>query len=168
MLNKSEKTALRNDLFRHLDGIAIVSTAYTLLEAGVLDFILKQKEVQLDQIVDQFKANKGYLNVALRLLASQGWLEYTLDNQMKKVSYMINSKSEEAFSLVKLYKDTNHLLKFSAQFHRRKFEIEPFRVLRGIPDKYRDNYGLGKVEPVSDAYQILKHIYEAAIRAHKS
>lgn len=158
MLNRTQKTVLRSDLFRHLDGVAIAPTAFTLHEAGVLDFILKQKEVSLDVTVKQFDANKGYLNVALRLLASQGWLVQLLDNQSNAVRYAVSPQSEEAFGLVRLYKDTSHLLKYSAQFHRRKFEIEPFNVLMGIMNDYKNNYGLGDVDPGSVAYQVLKHI----------
>ena len=45
-----------------------------------------------------FKANEGYLNVALRILASQGWLECTIDNGKNEVRYRINANSEAAFT----------------------------------------------------------------------
>ena len=41
MLTKEEKNKYREELFRHLDGIAIAPVAYLLKEKGILDFILK-------------------------------------------------------------------------------------------------------------------------------
>ena len=74
MLTKQEKEQLRATIFRHLDGIATSSTAYTLYRKGVLDYILEHKKVALKELATTFHANEGYLNVALRILCSQGWL----------------------------------------------------------------------------------------------
>ena len=41
MLNKEEKNKYREELFRHLDGIAVAPIAFSLREKGVLGFILK-------------------------------------------------------------------------------------------------------------------------------
>ena len=158
MLSKDEKKVLRGDLFRHLDGIVISPTLFTLHEHGVLDFIIEKRTVTLKEVSKRFKSNEGYLNVALRLLCSQGWLDQSIDNEQDQISYSTNEKSSEAFSLAPLYKDVNHLLKFSAKFPKRKFHPEPFAVLEKIMQKYKDNFGLGGVENGSIAYQVLKHI----------
>ena len=158
MLSKSEKAVLRGDLFRHLDGIAVAPTAYTLYESGLLDYILERKQVTLVELVEKFSANKGYLNVALRMLSSQGWLKQNLDNKSDEISYTTTDRSERAFELSALYKDVNYLMKFSGQFHSRKFEIEPFRVLQRIMKDYKNNYGLKVPDAESVENQILKHI----------
>ena len=63
MLTKQEKEQLRGTIFRQLDGIATATTAYTLHEKGVLDYILEHKKVTLNELATNFKANEGYLNV---------------------------------------------------------------------------------------------------------
>ena len=65
------KTELRAILFKHLDGIATAPVAFSLYRNGVLDFILQNKTVTLQQVTSHFNANEGYLNVGLRVLASQ-------------------------------------------------------------------------------------------------
>ena len=79
MLNKSQKSLLRAELFKHLDGIVVAPIAYCLFDNEVTDFIIEQKKTSLQEITKMFNANDSYLNVALRTLASQGWLGYKLN-----------------------------------------------------------------------------------------
>ncbi|NND64192.1 MAG: class I SAM-dependent methyltransferase [Flavobacteriaceae bacterium] len=160
MLTKTEKNAYREELFRHLDGIAVAPVAFALKEKGVLDFLLEKEKCALDEISEKFEANEGYLNVALRILASQGWLDYHVD---KNSSVQINSnlKSETAFGRIDSYSDVVNFMKISEEFHPRHFELEQFSVLNKILNKYKDGvYSEGKsdeeLNPI--AYQILKHI----------
>ncbi len=165
-LTKQDKAALRATIFRHLDGIATAPTAYTLLEKGVLDYLLEHIAVDVTELATTFKANEGYLNVALRILCSQGWLESDVDNVNNRVNYKVNEKSAVAFEHCRLYKDVVTLIRLSGQFHRRKFERAPFTVLESIFKKYRDNYGIEFAnEPVARAIQqqILTHIEGIAI-----
>jgi DNA-binding MarR family transcriptional regulator len=163
---KQHKADLRTAIFRHLDGIATAPTAYTLLERGVLKHLLEHKAADVTELASTFKANEGYLNVALRILSSQGWLDTELDNANNRVNYSVNAKSATAFELCRLYKDVVTLLRFSGQFHRRKFERAPFTVLESIFKKYRENFG---IELSSDPgtrliqEQVLKHIEGVAI-----
>jgi SAM-dependent methyltransferase len=136
------KSELRAILFRHLDGITTAPVAYTLYKNGVLDYIIQHQKVSLAELVLHFKANDGYLNVALRVLASQGWLNQEIDNADETICYSINSKSAVAFSLVPLYEDVYHLMQFTAQFHPRKFEVEPFEMLHKFFKKYETSYGI--------------------------
>ncbi len=160
-LTKQEKSELRATIFRHLDGIATAPTAYALLEKGVLDELLKKREVSISELAANFKANEGYLNVALRILSSQGWLDATVDNSKNEVRYQTNANSAAAFELCALYKDVVDLLRFSGRFHQRKFERAPFVVLEKIFRKYRDNYDL-EFSPDDNTRriqeQVLKHI----------
>lgn len=159
MLNRQQKRVLRSDLFRHLDGVAVAPAAYTLYEKGVLQYLLDKNSVPLEDLTQRFNANEGYLNVALRLLCSQGWLVQDLDNTTNKIVFKCNSKSERAFDLCQYYKDVNNLLKFSKYYHKRKFQKEPFLVLSRIMANYIESYGLPNTDDSSSLeYQVLKHI----------
>ncbi len=149
----------RSELFRHLDGIATAPVAYCLHKHDILSYLLEIKSTSLNELAHRYKSNEGYLNVALRVLASQGWLEYKLEEEDVYIS--INDKSEMAFTLAALFKDVVDLIQFSEQFHPRKFDIEPFKKLEEIFNKYYQSYNLtcdikdpkGKIE-----LQILKLI----------
>jgi len=158
MLSKEEKRNLRSDLFRHLDGIAVAPTMYTLHTKGVLTYILSKGTVSLEEITKEHKANEGYMNVALRLLASQGWLTQNLDNSTDEISYSTTQLSKEAFSLAPLYEDVDNLLKFSANFPKRRFHAEPFAKLEKIMKAYQSNYDIAEENFTSVSNQILKHI----------
>ena len=155
------KSELRAILFKHLDGIVTVPVAYSLYKKGVLDFLLENERATLQELVAKFNANDGYLNVGLRVLASQGWLIQNSDNQINEISYSISKDSALAFSLIPLYKDVFELMQFSEKFHPRKFEVEPFEVLNSIFKKYKSNYGIefsDDLETKAIQEQVLYHI----------
>ena len=165
-LTKQDKAALRATMFRHLDGIATAPTAYTLLEKGVLQHLVDHKEADVTELASKFKANEGYLNVALRILSSQGWLDAEVDNANNRVTYRVNAKSAVAFEHFRLYEDVVTLLRYSGQFHKRKFERAPFALLESIFKKYRENYGIefsNDPEIRSIQEHVLTHIEGVAI-----
>jgi len=152
-------TQLRSTIFRHLDGLATAPVAVALHKKGILQYLLDKKEATLDELTSEFKANKGYLHVGLRVLCSQGFLEYHPGSETVKFS--LSPKSETAFSLFYLYEDVVELLHFSTQFHARLFEEAPFHKLNLIFEKYKMNYGIDFSEDESVAeiqHQILKHV----------
>lgn len=157
----TDKSQLRSTIFRHLDGLAVAPVAIALQNKGILQYILNHKKVSLASISSNFKSNEGYLNVGLRILASQGFLDYNVNNVSKKIEIEVNSKSEIAFSLFYLYEDVVELLQFSSQFHPRVFEDEPFEKLNQIFEKYKVNYGINFSEDQETnqiQHQILKHV----------
>ena len=161
MLTREEKRKYRSDLFRHLDGLVTAPTAYVLHEKGLLDYLIQNKEVSLSQLCETFKANEGYLNVALRVLCSQGWLEYDLNHTSNVVMYRINEKSKIAFELCELYKDVVLLLRDSANYHPRIFNKEIFQDLKVIFDKFKEGYLLGISDDHVEATlqnQVMKHL----------
>ena len=91
-------TQLRGTIFRHLDGLATAPVAVALNKKGVLRYLLDKKEATLDELAAEFKANKGYLHVGLRILCSQGFLEYQADTGI--IKFILNPKSEIAFSQI--------------------------------------------------------------------
>lgn len=160
IMTKEEKKQLRSDLFRHLDGIVTAPTAYVLHQNGVLDYLLKTKKTSLQQLCQAFKCNEGYLNIALRVLASQTWLTYDIidDND---IQISINDNSKSAFALIPLYKEVVDLIQYSGEFHRRKFDKAPFQLLEKIFKNYKNQYGLEfsndkKIKTLQ--LQVLKHI----------
>ena len=160
-MDSINKASLRSKLFRHLDGIVIAPSAYTLHKHGVTEYLLKHKKVSLTDLSSYFKANEGYLNVALRGLCSQGWLTQKIDNKANKVSYETNAASATAFGYFHLYEDVVDLLKMSENYHPRKFESEPFLKLKGIYKKYKAIYDIALSENKADRAieeQILAHI----------
>ncbi|GAB4340655.1 MAG: hypothetical protein OHK0038_20170 [Flammeovirgaceae bacterium] len=142
MEHTKNKSQFLSTIFRHLDGIVVAPTAYELQKKGVLKYLLEKKEVSLSELTKVFKANEGYLNVALRVLASQGWLKQHINNQTDTIAYSLTDKSETAFALVHLYEDVVNLMKLSEKYHPRRFEAEPFRFLHKIMQKYTQNYGV--------------------------
>ena len=88
----------RQRIFQHLDGLVTAPVVYALYQKGILHYLLENKEVSLSTLSSEFKANEGYLNVALRVLASQGMLGYKLDNANNSVVVTSNSKSALFFS----------------------------------------------------------------------
>lgn len=137
-----DKAFLRSTIFRHLDGLVTAPVAYALHKKGVLIYILNRKEVTLEELTLEFKANEGYLNVGLRVLCSQGFLKYHINNAKDEIKFSLTDKSELAFSLFPLYQDVVDLLQFSMYFHPRLFEESPFEKLKVIFEKYKDSYGL--------------------------
>jgi len=158
-MNREQKVKLRSELFRHLDGIVTIPTAYILSEKGILDFILTQGSTTLAEISSKYQANEGYLNVALRVLAAQGWLTHTTDGDI--VTIAVNEKSSYAFSLIPLFEEAAELINISGHFHPRKFEEEPFNYLLRLFNNYQKRYDLeASSDPVKLEIQnqILRHI----------
>ena len=158
MLTKQDKGKLRGSIFRHLDGIATATTAFALHKKGVLDYILNKQSVTLLDLTNQFDANEGYLNVALRILCAQGWLTQHVDNKNDTITFTTNANSEIAFSLTHLYEDAVTVLQYAVHFPEERIGADAFIVLERIFKKFEANFGLETVEVDSVEHQILKHI----------
>lgn len=161
MLTKEEKSIFRSEIFRHLDGIVTAPVAYILHKKGVLDYLLKEQKAELGEIARHFGAMEGYMNVALRVLASQGWLNRVSEPNETHIYYEINERSKIAFDLTPIYKGAVDLLHISGSYHPRRFEQEPFRIMRSLFDQYLAGFSLGDAdgEIVGETRkQIFKHI----------
>ncbi|WP_347921929.1 class I SAM-dependent methyltransferase [Pontimicrobium sp. SW4] len=158
MLSKYDKEQLRAVIFRHLDGIATATTAYSLSKKGVLTYLLQQKKTSLSELTEKFNTNEGYLNIALRILCSQGWLDKTINNNTDSITYFTNSNSEKAFGLVKLYKDAVNLISYSIKFPEERIGPDAFSALERIFNEYKTNFGLETIKENSIEHQVLMHI----------
>lgn len=166
MLNKKEQTELRNQLFRHLDGIAVSNVFYTLHRKGVLAYILEKQTCSLPEISEKFQANEGYLNVALRLLASQSWLKMHIDENQNNILYSVTEQSVAAFSLALHYGPVAELLQFSGKFHPRKFEKAPFDKMQEVMMHFQNGAGMPNPKNALEKElqsQIQRHIEGAII-----
>lgn len=132
MISKSKQAELRSRLFRHLDGLVTAPSAFELFDKGVLQHIAKGGEHDLQQLAQRFKANEGYLNVALRVLSSQGWMNYQLDNASDHITYSITEKGSLALKYIPLYREAVQLLRLSEHYHHRRFEKEPFLKMEAL------------------------------------
>lgn len=161
MLTSQQKSEYRSELFRHLDGIVVAPVAFALYERQFLNHLLENGELDLTITALKLDANEGYLNVGLRVMAAQGWLDYKVNNQSNTVSIKANHKSEKAFSLMGRYADVVNFLKNADNFHPRQVEREYYSQLNRIFQKYRDgHYDGNDLDPIEEEieYQIKKHI----------
>jgi len=158
MISKQQSVILRSKLFRHLDGIATATTMHALHKKGVLDYLLAHQKVALKKLTSQFNANEGYLNIGLRVLASQGWLIKHIDNANNSIEYEINEQSKTAFSLAHTYKNSLNLLSYSVKFPNERIGSDAFSALERIFKEYESHFGLDIKNESSTESQILKHI----------
>ena len=157
--SKAEQAQYRATLFKHLDGIVTAPSAYELHAKGVTNYLLEKGDCTLSELTTKFKANEGYLNVALRILCSQGWLVQNVDNEKDEIRFTLSRNSAMAFSHFHLYEDVVKLMRFSANFHFRNFEKEPFQKLEGIFHKIKRNYDLPDTTD-SESLAIRDHIFK--------
>lgn len=92
-ITDDEKAAVRTRIFHHLAGMVLVPTVKALWDRKVFEEFRNSPEpVSLDQIENQTHGNRGYLRVALRLLASCGWMQERREKQSGNISYSLTSK----------------------------------------------------------------------------
>lgn len=161
MLSKQQQKEYRSQLFRHLDGISTVPSAFALYEKGVLKFLLEHKSASLSELAEEFKANDGYLNVALRVLCSQGWLDQTVDNRKDEVFFKTNDISPYAFELVRFYRGANDLFKFWNNLDPNNLNRSAFDQLASQYAQFRNEFNIPKAENKPNnaiRSQVLTHI----------
>lgn len=102
-LNKKERAEIRKRIFLHLDGWALIPTIYNLKQLNVLSLFIEKKQWKLSKLSSITQANEGYLNVALRILASQGYLNRKVDNELDEIDLEITDLGLQAFKLSEHY-----------------------------------------------------------------
>lgn len=96
-ITNADKAAIRATVFNHLAGIALAPTAHALADRGAFEmFSGSSGWVALDDIVTRTHGNRGYLRVALRLLASAGWLTQRVERNGRFVSYALTEAGRVA------------------------------------------------------------------------
>lgn len=157
-----DKRKLRESIFRHLDGIVTAPVISALSKKNILDFILANDDLELSLINEKSEANEGYLNVALRVLASQGFLDYKLDNQSDVILISKNSKTEKAFSHQNIYVDLAEFLADNDVINSNELTENLCKKWIDIFEKYK-SFLNENVDESSLNYQIQKHIEGALV-----
>jgi len=120
-LTREEKQIFRTFLFKHQDGVAITNIMSVLEDKKVFGFLKKEKETTLQKIVDRFSEfHKGYLNVALRSLASQGLLFYQVD--ANKITIRCTSKFEKLKNYIHYYTEFAEVYQIHLKLLKTKFD----------------------------------------------
>lgn len=157
-----DKKKLRESIFRHLDGIVTAPVISALSKKSILDFINENQTLELSEINEKFNSNEGYLNVALRVLASQGFLDYHLDNETDVVKISVNSKTNEAFSHQNIYCDLAEFLADPNVINSKELTEELCKKWISIFEKYK-SFLMENEDGNSLKYQIQKHIEGALV-----
>lgn len=110
ILNKQERVEIRKRIFLHLDGWALIPSIYVLHKLNILSCFLDKNKWSLNDLNKIIKTNEGYLNVALRILASQGYLLRKTDNDHDKIHLEITKIGIQAFEHIKYYKTFYNLI----------------------------------------------------------
>lgn len=156
-----DKKQLRSTIFQHLDGLVTAPVVATLHDKNILNEFLEKSFFTLDEATEKFNANKGYLNVAFRVLASQGFINYSVDNKDNEVTLSSNNKTAYFLQYAYLYREVNDFLRYTMDFHPRNFEKEPFDKLAVLFEKHQHHFGITFSENEQERNiqsQILKHI----------
>ncbi|TVR79791.1 MAG: class I SAM-dependent methyltransferase [Chitinophagaceae bacterium] len=159
MISKDQQTLFRSQLFRHLDGIVTIPIAVALFKAGVTDYILEKKKVTLSELTDRFKANEGYLNVALRTFCSQNWLQQEINHRNGEIHFTTNEHSAFAFGLISKYEQIAKMpALFNQLFKADSFSNEIYHTLNSFFKQYELGFSLPKAKNTNEE-MILEQVF---------
>lgn len=161
-----DKKYLRSLIFRHLDGLVTAPILNALASKGILHYIVEHKTLVLDQLTEEFQTNEGYLNVALRVLASQNMLEYSVDNEKEIVEIQTTKYSDRAFTNIDIYHDLAVFLAEDEVIHQHEFSDEFCKKWVKLFDKYKTYLMTSDEKEFLEKplhYQITKHIEGALV-----
>ena len=95
-MGQDEKALVRATVFGHLAGIVLAPTVKALADRKVFDlFGTSSPWLDLDQIMEYTRGNRGYLRVALRLLTACGWLRQRLGDH-QSLAYQLTPEGRIA------------------------------------------------------------------------
>jgi hypothetical protein len=119
-LTEQEKQSFRSLLFKHQDGVAITNIIVVLETKKIFAFFEKQKETSLEKLIQIFpEFHKGYLNVALRSLASQGIFKYTVGADQIIVSKTL--KFDKLLKYIQYYIDFSEVYSIHLKLLKTEF-----------------------------------------------
>lgn len=121
-LSSAAPTLLRT-LFLHHDGIIIGATISALQRYGLLDYLLKEKRTSMAQLLNSFPCNAGYLHVALRCLALQGWITRVGPIASEDMCFEITPAGNTAANAFDLYVRAGKFIYSGESLETRLFEV---------------------------------------------
>ncbi|MGH8594567.1 MAG: hypothetical protein ACREV3_12140, partial [Gammaproteobacteria bacterium] len=101
---------LLRTLFRHHDGIVLGATIAALQTQGLLDGLVRERRLSMRDLRQNFPCNPGYLHVALRCLALQGWILRTGPPGTDSMQFELTVKGHLASQAFDLYTDVGRFL----------------------------------------------------------
>ncbi|WP_407403703.1 class I SAM-dependent methyltransferase [Chryseobacterium sp.] len=156
-----DKDFYRSILFRHLDGIVTAPSAVELINSGIVQSILESKEITLKNISQKYPSNDGYLNVALKTLASQGFIKYQINHISDEIVLSTNEATSTLLKYGHLYEKVIPFLKEASSIKSKIDEAEFIQLLSELTESSKNKFNL---EPASNEEekaiqtQILTHI----------
>ncbi|MEG2509795.1 MAG: class I SAM-dependent methyltransferase, partial [Chryseobacterium sp.] len=156
-----DKETLRSEIFRHLDGVVSAPVVASLMKKEIIAFIIDRQKLSLNNLVQEFKANEGYLNVAIRAMASQGFLDYDVDNENDNISISVNPTTQFLQKYSLLYLKVIPFLKLSTNIKDQINENSFIEEFTQLSDSIKNHFGIqlsDDAEEKNIQEQILKHI----------
>src|SRR5690606_13997062 len=147
------KKRLRQQIFRHLDGLVVAPVFHQLYSRGILH-ALTSKAATVSELAKRFGAHEGYLNVAVRVLASQGLLRYELRGD--EVLLTGRPTLQAFIEYQHLYADLCNYLGTIGEMNTQRLEVDFCICWMKLYSRYAD---LLLSDPASDtvAYQVARH-----------
>ncbi len=151
-------------LFRYLDGFPIAPTITALDRHAIFDLFEEKQTWSLEKIVGRCGGNEGYLQVALRLLCSQGWLVQSVDARQDSIHYTTTRHTACAFEYASAYAEVVQFLPTAARMDDYLFgglDVGEEPDLGAMIDRHLRRWGLRETgDPDVDVVQkqILMHI----------
>ena len=158
-LTKEQKKLLRSKIFRHLEGIPVSAVIHHLSSKGVLKRI-GTDWADLQSLSVEFGANEGYLNIALRLLCSQGWLEQRSEQCGTIVKFRRTELGDRAFQHKSAYDDQSDFYEMARSFvtlFEHGFDSHSLGVLDKHVVSFENGWGLGNSDE-NLSHQISSHL----------
>ena len=146
ILTREERRTFRKLLFLYQDGLAITASIVALHTKGIFDFLGTNSQTTLEEISTSFTAiHKGYLNISLRSLASQGFLTYEVSDTIIQIGttrkfFKLKQRIPDYITFETLYQMQLKLLKtpFSEfSLDHRYFEFS--KMIKSLKIKHRDD-----------------------------
>jgi hypothetical protein len=142
------KAEVRADLFGHLSGIVLAPVVKALFDRKVFELFGDSSVwLELDRIVEHTHANRGYLRVALRLLASCGWVTQRLGENGRSPSYALTPEGSLALRIAPpLYEEVLSFLPkvvFLEDFLFGRSDQPLLPSLEALVQRAKDRWGLG-------------------------
>ncbi|MDF2932465.1 MAG: class SAM-dependent methyltransferase [Chryseobacterium sp.] len=156
-----DKETLRSEIFMHLDGIVTAPVVASLMKKEIIAFIIERENMVLGKLSEEFKSNEGYLNVAIRTLASQGFLNYQLDNHTDEISVSANKNTSLLQKYCLLYTKVIPFLKLSIDIKNQINQSSFIEEFTELSDSVKNHFGIKLSEDAEERNiqeQILKHI----------
>lgn len=160
--------ALLRTLFLHHDGIVVGATLAALGRSGILALLLREGRVAMHEILRACPARPGYLHVALRCLALQGWLEREGEPASDAMVFSVTPRGRRASAAFDVYREAAAFVYSGVPFSRYLFGqpdvIEPGVIEREVIDPPFERYA-ELVDQSAQGYGFAGEEFET-IRAH--